>query len=255
MPARWLFISRHRHHQPRGRRLISCQFRLIPCPCRIIPRRRGLIPCHRRLISRQSRLIPRQCRIKPPTMSVSMPLHRHFKSRCISRPLPHRRKIHAPSTENPPSIDGAYHPRQRHFYTGPNTSPRPHLTLITVSPSPQFPSFLFLSHFVPSISHSLLGINNHIHSHTHSLTISFNSSLYTSSSIYTVRASDSRFTSFSLSIYLPISLSLSHRTQTHSHTHYSLKNEKEFLFFSFFFFLLFFFSIFITRDKTAPETS
>ena len=210
MPARWLFISRHRHHQPRGRRLISFQFRLIPCPCRIIPRRRGLIPCHRRLISRQSRLIPRQCRIKP---------------------------------------------RQRHFYTGPNTSPRPHLTLITVSPSPQCPSFLFLSHFIPSISHSLLGINNHIHSHTHSPTISFDSSLYTSSSIYTVRASDSRFTSFSLSIYLPISLSLSHRTQTHSHTHYSLKNEKEFLFFSFFFFLLFFFSIFITRDKTAPETS
>merc|ERR1712015_474465 len=138
-----------------------------------------------------------------------------------------------PSTENPRSIDGksTFHrrslsPRQRHFYTGPNTSPRPHLTLITVSPSPQCPSFLFLSHFVPSISHSLLGINNHIHSHTHSLTISFNSSLYTSSSIYTVRASDSRFTSFSLSIYLPISLSLSHRTQTHSHTHYSLKNEK-----------------------------
>merc|ERR1711928_271034 len=105
-------------------------------------------------------------------------------------------------------------PRQRHFYTGQNTSPRPHLTLITVSPSPQCPSFLFLSHFDPSISHSLLGINNHIHSHTHSLTISFNSSLYTSSSIYTVRASDSRFTSFSLSPHLSLSLTANKHTHT-----------------------------------------
>merc|ERR1711911_463566 len=38
-----------------------------------------------------------------------------------------------PSTENPRSIDGKYHPRQRHFYTGPNTSPRPHLTHISIS--------------------------------------------------------------------------------------------------------------------------
>ena len=73
----------------------------------------------------------------------------------------HRRKIHAPSTENPRSIDAAYH-RVNATFIPAQTPSLAYTSLSSPSSSPQFPSFLFLSHFVPSISHSLLAINNHI---------------------------------------------------------------------------------------------
>ena len=134
-------------------------------------------------------------------MSVSMPLLRHFISRCIpTQPLPHRRKIHAPST---PLITGStplLYPPKRLASPTPHSHHRHRL--------PSFLLFFFsriLSHQFPIRSSPSTTIS---HRHTPSLTISFNSSLYTSSSIYTVRASDSRFTSFSLSLYPPIPLSL-----------------------------------------------
>merc|ERR1711911_211679 len=80
----------------------------------------------------------------PPPMSVSMPLHRHFISRCIPRPLPHRRKIHAPSTENPPSIDGAYHPVNATFIRA--QTPR-HAHTSLSSPSHRLPNVLLFFFF------------------------------------------------------------------------------------------------------------
>merc|ERR1711911_519724 len=67
----------------------------------------------------------------------------------------------APSTENPRSIDAAYH-RVNATFIPAQTPSLAYTSLSSPSSSPQIPSFLFLSHFVPSISHSLLAINNHI---------------------------------------------------------------------------------------------
>merc|ERR1711911_301011 len=184
-----------------------------------------------------------------------MPLLRHFISRCIP-PQPHcpidgkstlhRRKIHAPSTENPRSIDGksTLH-RRRLSYTGSTPLLYPPKRLASPTPHShhrhRLPNFLFAPRHQQPYPTAILP-----HSPSRSIALY----LYTSpsSSIYTVRASDSRFTSISPSL----SLSLSQRTQTRSHTHLTLgKNEKEFLFFfllfftfPIFFFFFFFFPIF-----------
>ena len=155
-----------------------------------------------------------------------MPLLRHFISRCIpTQPLPHRRKIHAPST---PLITGStplLYPPKRLASPTPHSHHRHRL--------PSFLLFFFsriLSHQFPIRSSPSTTIS---HRHTPSLTISFNSSL----SIYITIIIYIHCQSKRLPLHLHLSLSLSQRTQTRSHTHLTLgKNEEEFLFF----FLLFF---------------
>merc|ERR1711946_87354 len=152
---------------PRRRRLIPRRRPLIPRPCRLIPRQSRIIPCRWRLIPRSRRLIP-------PPMSVSMPLLRHFISRCIP-PQPHcpidgkstlhRRKIHAPST---PLITGStplLYPPKRLASPTPHSHHRHRL--------PNFLLFFFsriLSHQFPIRSSPSTTISPR---HTPSLTISF----------------------------------------------------------------------------------
>ena len=88
-----------------------------------------------------------------PVHSLSMPAHSPSNVGLDAPASPLHIPMHTPSitpsTENPRSINGKstihrrrLSPRQRHFYTGPNASPRRHLTLITVSPISFF-SFSF----------------------------------------------------------------------------------------------------------------
>merc|ERR1711911_221776 len=144
----------------------------------------------------------------------------------------------APSTENPRSIDGKstlhrrrLSPGQRHFYTRAKRLAFLHLTLITVIVSPiSFFSFslAFCPINFPFAPRHQQPYPTAILPHSPSRSIALY--LYTSpsSSIYTVRASDSRFTSISISISLSFSLSPSktQRTQTRSHTHTSYSWEK-----------------------------
>ena len=184
-PGRWRFTSRLCHHQPLRRRLIARQPKIhspstaahtpsTPAHTPSMPAHTPSMPAHSPSTAAHSPPIPDHT----PSMAAHSPFmtaHSPSDVGLVAPASPLHIPMHtdatiAPSTENPRSIDGKstlhrrrLSPGQRHFYTRPNASPRlAYTSLSSPSSSPQFPSFLFLSHFVPSISHSLLAINNHI---------------------------------------------------------------------------------------------
>merc|ERR1711946_29071 len=162
----------------------------------------------------------------------------------------HRRKIHAPST---PLITGStpllYPPKRL-------ASPRLHLTLITVIVSPiSFFSFslAFCPINFPFAPRHQQPYPTAILPHSPSRSIALYLYISPSSSIYTVRASDSRFTSISLSL----------NAHKHAHTHILLlgkmKKNSSSSFSSFLLFQFFLFSFLnnqrqhCTRDIMNPS--
>ena len=218
-PGRWRFTSRLCHHQPRRRRLIARQPKIhspstaahssstensfpfdggsYPVNARSYPVHAGSYPVH-------DGSFPLRCRSRCPCFATSYPdAYRRNHCPIDGKSTLHRRRLS---------------PGQRHFYTRPNASPRLHLTLITVIVSPvSFFSFslAFCPINFPFAPRHQQPYPTAILPHSPSRSIALY--LYTSpsSSIYTVRASDSRFTSISLY------LSLSTHTNTLTHTSYS----------------------------------
>ena len=182
-PGRWRFTSRLCHHQPRRRRLIARQPKIhspsTAAHTPSTPAHTPSMPAHSPSTAAHTPSMPAHTPSMPahspaiPDHTLSMAAHSPFMTAhspsdvgldAPASPLHipmHTDATIAPSTENPRSIDAAYH-RVNATFIPAQTPSLAYTSLSSPSSSPQFPSFLFLSHFVPSISHSLLAINNHI---------------------------------------------------------------------------------------------
>merc|ERR1711911_460855 len=177
---------------------------------------------------------PLRCRSRCPCFATSYPdAYRRNHCSIDGKSTLHRRKIHAPST---PLITGStpllYPPKRL-------ASPRLHLTLITVIVSPDsFFSFslAFCPINFPFAPRHQQPYPTAILPHSPSRSIALY--LYTSpsSSIYAVRASDSRFTTISLSLSLSQKRNAHKHAHTHTHTRIPLLLSPLFYFSNFFFF-------------------
>ena len=175
-PGRWRFTSRLCHHQPLRRRLIARQPKIhspstaahtpsTPAHTPSMPAHTPSMPAHSPSTAAHSPPIPDHT----PSMAAHSPFMTAHSPSDVGLDAPasplhipmHTDATIAPSTENPRSIDAAYH-RVNATFIPAQTPSLAYTSLSSPSSSPQIPSFLFLSHFVPSISHSLLAINNHI---------------------------------------------------------------------------------------------
>ena len=168
-PGRWRFTSRLCHHQPRRRRLIARQPKIhspsTAAHTPSTPAHTPSMPAHTPSMPAHSPAIPDHTlsmAAHSPFMTAHSPSDVGLDAPASPLHIPmHTDATIAPSTENPRSIDAAYH-RVNATFIPAQTPSLAYTSLSSPSSSPQFPSFLFLSHFVPSISHSLLAINNHI---------------------------------------------------------------------------------------------